>query len=112
VGRADQTILRGGFKVQPDVVRSALERHPEVRGAAVVGLDDERLGQVPVAAVELRAASGAGSVDLLAHLRPLLASYELPARIVIVDELPRTPSAKVDLAAVRALVRDDQAARA
>jgi acyl-CoA synthetase (AMP-forming)/AMP-acid ligase II len=112
VGRADQTILRGGFKVQPDVVRSALERHPDVRGAAVFGLDDERLGQVPVAAVELRAASGAGSVDLFAHLRPLLASYELPARIVIVDELPRTPSAKVDLAAARALVRDDQAARA
>lgn len=112
VGRADQTILRGGFKVQPDVVRSALERHPDVRGAAVFGVDDERLGQVPVAAVELRAAGGTGSLDLLAHLRPLLAPYELPARIVIVDELPRTPSAKVDLAAARALVCDDQAARA
>ncbi|HXY92390.1 MAG TPA: fatty acid--CoA ligase family protein [Acidimicrobiia bacterium] len=106
VGRADQTILRGGFKVQPDVVRSALERHPEVRGAAVFGVDDERLGQVPVAAVELRAGSHTDSDDLLAHLRPFLAPYELPARIVIVDELPRTPSAKVDLAAARHLVSD------
>ena len=54
VGRSDQTIMRGGFKVQPDVVRAVLVRHPAVRGAAVFGIDDERLGQVPVAAVELR----------------------------------------------------------
>jgi len=107
VGRADQTILRGGFKVQPDVVTGALERHPDVRGAAVFGVDDERLGQVPVAVVELRAHSTTTSDDLLAHLRQLLAAYELPARIVIVSELPRTPSAKVDLAAARALVRDE-----
>jgi acyl-CoA synthetase (AMP-forming)/AMP-acid ligase II len=107
VGRADQTILRGGFKVQPDVVSSALERHPEVRGAAVFGLDDDRLGQVPVAVVELRDGSRASGDDLLAHLRPLLAPYEIPSRIVVVDELPRTPSAKVDLAAAKDLVRDE-----
>ena len=53
MGRADQTIIRGGFKVQPDTVRNALERHPAVRAASVVGVDDERLGQVPVAVVEL-----------------------------------------------------------
>jgi acyl-CoA synthetase (AMP-forming)/AMP-acid ligase II len=107
VGRADQTILRGGFKVQPDVVSSALERHPEVQGAAVFGVDDERLGQVPVAVVELRPGSGAESEELLGYLRPLLARYELPARVVVVDELPRTPSAKVDLAAARTLVSDE-----
>ena len=105
VGRADQTILRGGFKVQPDVVTSALERHPDVRGAAVFGIDDERLGQVPVAAVELHAGSRVGPDDLVAHLRPLLAPYEVPARIVVVEELPRTPSGKADLAAARSLVR-------
>jgi acyl-CoA synthetase (AMP-forming)/AMP-acid ligase II len=112
VGRADQTILRGGFKVQPEVVRSALERHPDVRGAAVFGLDDERLGQVPVAVVELRSGSPVGCDDLLAHLRPLLAAYELPARIVVADELPRTPSGKVELVAARTLAHDDEAARA
>jgi acyl-coenzyme A synthetase/AMP-(fatty) acid ligase len=112
VGRADQTILRGGFKVQPEVVRSALEQNPDVRGAAVFGLDDERLGQVPVAVVELRADSRVDGDDLLAHLRPLLAAYELPARIVVVDELPRTPSGKVELVAARALVLDDETARA
>ena len=54
VGRADQAIIRGGFKVMPDDVRVALEGHPAVAGAAVVGRPDERLGETPVAMVELR----------------------------------------------------------
>ncbi len=103
LGRADQAIIRGGFKVRPDDVRAALESHPLVRGAAVVSVRDERLGEVPVAAVELRAGAAASPDDLIAHSSTLLARYELPATIVIVDHLPRTASAKVDLAAVRAL---------
>ena len=111
VGRADQTVLRGGFKVQPDVVCAALERHPAVRGAAVFGVDDERLGQVPVAVVELRDGNHVDEGELLAHARPLLAPYEVPARIVVVDELPRTPSAKVDLPRARALVDERRGTR-
>jgi acyl-coenzyme A synthetase/AMP-(fatty) acid ligase len=104
LGRADQAIIRGGFKVGPEDIRAVLERHPAVRGAAVVSRADRRLGAVPVAAVELRAGAPAvGPDDLLAHAAAHLASYELPAEIRIVDELPRTDSAKADLAAVRAL---------
>ena len=104
VGRADRVIIRGGFKVHPDHVRAALERHPRVRGAAVVGRADARLGAVPVAAVELRDSREPVTADaLLAHAAATLARYELPAEIRIVDALPRTPSAKVDLAAVSAL---------
>ena len=47
LGRADQAIIRGGFKVLPEDIKAALERHPAVRGAAVVGRDDRRLGAVP-----------------------------------------------------------------
>jgi acyl-CoA synthetase (AMP-forming)/AMP-acid ligase II len=101
LGRADQVIIRGGFKVRPDDVRAALERHPRVRGAAVVARPDPRLGAVPVAAVELREAVTAE--ELLEHAGASLARYELPAEIRIVDVLPRTASAKVDLAAVGAL---------
>ncbi len=103
VGRADQTILRGGMKIQPDVVRTALERDPAVRAAAVIGVDDERLGQVPVAAVELRDGCAATPDELIERARAHLAPYELPAEVRIVDALPRTPSAKVELAGVRAL---------
>ncbi|NED70251.1 AMP-binding protein, partial [Streptomyces sp. SID10244] len=44
VGRADQAIIRGGFKVIPEDVRTALESHPSVEGASVVGRPDDRLG--------------------------------------------------------------------
>jgi long-chain acyl-CoA synthetase len=100
LGRADQAIVRGGFKVMPDDVRSALESHPDVQGAAVVGRPDARLGETPVAMVELRAAVDAD--ELSGYLRNLLAPYEIPTAIAIVDAIPRTSSGKADLSAVRA----------
>jgi acyl-CoA synthetase (AMP-forming)/AMP-acid ligase II len=105
LGRVDQAIIRGGFKVHPDDVRAALERHPAVRGAAVVKRDDERLGAVPVAVVELRDDEPAVTADeLLAWAGTVLARYEVPTELRIVEQLPRTDSHKVDLAAVRALL--------
>jgi acyl-CoA synthetase (AMP-forming)/AMP-acid ligase II len=105
LGRNDQAIIRGGFKVIPDDVRAALERHRSVRGAAVVARPDQRLGAVPVAAVELwPGADPAGADDLAAFIAGHLARYELPAEILVVDELPRTDSGKVDLSAVTALL--------
>jgi long-chain acyl-CoA synthetase len=100
LGRADQAIIRGGFKVMPDDVRTALETHPAVRGAAVVGRPDDRLGETPVAMVELRASVDVGV--LIEYLRTRLARYEIPTDIAIVDQIPRTPSGKADLGAVRA----------
>jgi acyl-CoA synthetase (AMP-forming)/AMP-acid ligase II len=104
LGRADEAIIRGGFKVRPEDVRAALERDPRVRGAAVVGRPDARLGAVPVAAVELRpGATPFSSDELLAEAAKVLARYELPDEVRFVDALPRTPAGKVDLGAVRAL---------
>ena len=104
VGRADQTILRGGYKVQPEVVRAALERVPGVAEAAVVGVSDERLGAVPVAAVERRPGAVLDEAAVLAVAGAHLARYEVPVSVTVVDALPRTASGKADLAAVRALV--------
>ena len=69
LGRADQAIIRGGFKVRPDDIRAALERHPGVRGAAVVSRADRRLGAVPVAAVELRGGAALRGPDELLDVR-------------------------------------------
>jgi acyl-CoA synthetase (AMP-forming)/AMP-acid ligase II len=101
VGRADQTILRGGFKVQPETVRVALLRHPAVVDAVVFGVDDERLGQVPVAVVQTAADSPVTDAELVEYARGLLAPYEVPVTVAVVDALLRTPSQKVDLAATR-----------
>jgi long-chain acyl-CoA synthetase len=99
LGRADQAIIRGGFKVMPDDVRNALECHPAVQGAAVVGRSDDRLGETPVAMVELREAVEVAA--LVDYLRTRLARYEIPSDIAIVKQIPRTPSGKPDLSAVR-----------
>jgi long-chain acyl-CoA synthetase len=101
MGRADQAIIRGGFKVMPDDVRAALESHPAVRAAAVVGRPDERLGETPVAVVELREAASTNVDELVDFLRNRLARYEIPTEITIVDAIPRTPSGKPDLSAIR-----------
>jgi long-chain acyl-CoA synthetase len=106
IGRADQAIIRGGFKVLPDDVRAALERHPAVAGAAVVGRRDDRLGETPVAMVELREPAAADAAALTDFLRTRLARYEIPTDIAIVAELPRTPSGKPDLTAVRRFFTD------
>jgi acyl-CoA synthetase (AMP-forming)/AMP-acid ligase II len=111
LGRADQAILRGGFKVLPDVVQRALERHPDVRGASVRGRADARLGAVPVAAVELRAGAATTEAALLEHAAGLLAPYEIPVEIQVLKELPRTDSGKVDLVALSELLRPSTAAR-
>jgi acyl-CoA synthetase (AMP-forming)/AMP-acid ligase II len=104
LGRADHAIIRGGFKVLPEHVREVLERHPSVRGAVVVGVPDARLGAVPVALVELRPDAHDDVADILAMASTSLARYELPTRIEVVRELPRTPSGKVDLVAARDLL--------
>jgi acyl-coenzyme A synthetase/AMP-(fatty) acid ligase len=101
LGRSDQTILRGGYKVQPEVVRAALERDPAVVEAAVVGVPDARLGAVPVAAIER--GPDTRSTRRPCWRRQALARYEVPVAITVVDALPRTASGKADLAAVRAM---------
>lgn len=106
IGRVDQAIIRGGFKVMPDEVRTALETHPAVANAAVVGRHDERLGETPVAMVELREAGAVDAEELVEHLRTRLARYEVPTDIVIVAEIPRTPSGKPELNAIRRFFSD------
>ena len=112
VGRADETILRGGYKIQPEVVRAALEHDPAVAEATVVGISDQRLGAVPVAAVQRRPGHDIDEASLLTGASRHLAPYEVPVAIVVVDELPRTESGKADLAAVRALFTDASGRRA
>jgi long-chain acyl-CoA synthetase len=95
-GRADDVIMRGGFKIAPETVVRALRTHDAVADAAVAGLADARLGQIPFAAVELRSAMTATGDELRAHCRASLTPYEVPAQVFVVDELPRGAALKVD----------------
>lgn len=107
-GRADEVIIRGGFKVHPGHVVAVLQRHPSVRAAGVAALPDPRLGHVPVCAVEVVPGAPRPTPAELATLaREALLPYEVPAHIVVVDELPRTPSLKISQVELLDLVRAD-----
>ena len=101
-GRADDAIIRGGFKVLPEMVADVFRKHPAVKDVAVIALADSRLGQVPAAAIEIRPGMTPPSVaDLEAFARRHLIAYQVPVRYLVVDQLPRTSSMKVKLIAVR-----------
>lgn len=102
LGRSDNAIIRGGFKVHPDDVVAALEKHPAIREAVVVGIPDRRLGQIPVSALILRAgAEQPGDKELIGFLRERLLPYQVPAQFKFVADVPRTPSMKPALPQVR-----------
>lgn len=103
-GRADGAIMRGGFKVLPETIERALLLHPAVAEAAVVAVPDERVSQVPGAAVRLAPQTPRPSIeDLTAHLRQHVMATHIPVHWRIVDQLPRNPSMKIDRPAVKAL---------
>lgn len=102
LGRSDGAINRGGFKILPDEIEVVLRRHPAIHDAAVVGMPDPRLGQVPVAAVEPKPGAAKPSPeDLIAFAREHLIAYKVPAKILVLDALPRTPSMKPILPELR-----------
>jgi long-chain acyl-CoA synthetase len=103
-GRADGAIMRGGFKILPETIERALLLHEAISAVAVFGLADQRLGQVPAAAVQLKPGVARPSAEALeAHLRRHVYATHIPIAWRIVGELPRTPSLKIDRPAVRRL---------
>jgi long-chain acyl-CoA synthetase len=108
-GRADNAIIRGGFKIHPDDVARAINDHPAVREAAVVGIPDERLGEVPAAAIILKdGASEPAADDLRAWLKERLIAYQVPVHIRYVADFPRTPSMKPSAPGLQALFEGAQ----
>lgn len=101
-GRVSDMINRGGLKVFPGAVEDVLMSADGVREAAVVGVPDERVGEVPWAFV-VRAEHSVSEESLVAWCRERLTPYRVPARIVFLDRLPRNDVGKVvkrDLAAM------------
>jgi acyl-CoA synthetase (AMP-forming)/AMP-acid ligase II len=104
-GRRSELILRGGANVYPAEVERILQEHPRVLASAVLGIEDTRLGERVVAAVELRAHERVGPEELIAHVSERLARYKVPDQIVIVETLPRNAMSKVVKRDLRHLFR-------
>jgi acyl-CoA synthetase (AMP-forming)/AMP-acid ligase II len=107
VGRVDELINRGGEKIPPVEVESAIAAHPDVVEASVVGLPDRDLGEVVGAAVVARAGSVLDAAQLGRFLADRIADYKSPRKVRFVPALPRNPNGKVERDQVRRLLNED-----
>jgi fatty-acyl-CoA synthase len=94
-GREDDMIVSGGENVYPIEVEELLANHPDVAEAVVVGIPDERFGQVLKAVVVLRPGRQLDAEVLRDHVRCRLARFKVPRTVEFVDELPRNATGKV-----------------
>jgi acyl-CoA synthetase (AMP-forming)/AMP-acid ligase II len=108
VGRKNDMIISGGENVHPTQVEAVLEEHPDVKEAVVVGVPDERWGELVVAYV-------VGSIDAPTaeeHMRghPMLAAFKRPRAYRFIDAIPRTATGKKLHYKIREQARSDAAA--
>ncbi|MFD6454468.1 AMP-dependent synthetase, partial [Nocardia sp. NPDC060220] len=89
-------IIRAGENLYPKEIENALYRHPAVHEAAVVGVPDAVLGEVPVAHVVPAPQAAVTVEELIEHCRGELAAFKVPAAIVLTAEMPRNPVGKID----------------
>jgi fatty-acyl-CoA synthase len=93
--RLKDMYISGGENVYPAEVESVLHEHPAIADVAVLGMPDERWGEVGMAVVVLRAGRSAEEAELLAFCRARLAAFKAPRAVRFTAELPRSPSGKL-----------------
>jgi acyl-CoA ligase (AMP-forming) (exosortase A-associated) len=101
VGRRDTMIKSSGFRISPSEVEEVLFQSGVVRGAAVIGVPDELLGQHIKAFVVPTDRERANQEALLAFCSERVPRYMVPKAIEYLDELPKTSSGKVDYPSLR-----------
>jgi acyl-CoA synthetase (AMP-forming)/AMP-acid ligase II len=99
--RLKDMYIVGGFNTYPAEIEQALARHEKVAEAAVVGVPDERLGEVGKAFVVPRPGATVTPAELVGFCRERLANYKVPREVVLVAALPRNASGKVVKAQLR-----------
>lgn len=111
-GRLKELIIRGGENISPASIESCLVTHPAVLEATVVGLPDERMGEIVAAIVKVRCElTGDLGDSLRAHARQHLAPYKVPALWFVADEFPVTPTGKVRKFAIVEQIADQRLAQ-
>jgi 2-aminobenzoate-CoA ligase len=95
VSRQDDIIKSSGYRIGPEEIEVTIATHPAVADVAVIGVPDEVRGQIAKAFVVLRPGQSVSSDELIAFCKGKIATYKLPREVVIVEELPRTPTGKL-----------------
>jgi fatty-acyl-CoA synthase len=92
--RAKDIIISGGENISTVEIEHAIETHPAVSEAAVIGIPDEKWGERPKAFVIRKAGAQIDEAELIGYLKNHIARFKVPAAIAFVDELPRTSTGK------------------
>ena len=95
VGRLKDMFIVGGFNAYPAEIENELLVHPAVAQAAVVGIPDERLGEVGCAFIVPRSGQKIGPDEIISWARNRMANYKVPRRVEVVSSLPLNASGKV-----------------
>ncbi len=95
VGRAKDMFIVGGFNAYPAEIENLMLSHPAIKSVAVVGIPDERLGEVGMAFVVLDDGADATPDDIVTWCRDHMANYKVPRRVEILGELPLNATGKV-----------------
>ena len=104
-GRKKDVVKHGGYSVFPAEVEEVLSQHPAVAEVAVLGLADDRKGEIPVAVVRLHPGTTAGGEELRTWAAARLADYKVPVRFAFEDNLPRTGNEKIQKSELLPLFR-------
>ena len=93
--RKKNMYISGGFNCYPAEIEKLLTAHPAIETAAVIGVPDERMGEVGKAFVVLRPGNDADEAGIIRWARENMANYKVPRKVVLVDALPRNAGGKV-----------------
>ena len=106
LGRGSACINTGGEKVYPEEVELTLRKHPSVFDCVVVGVPDERFGEIVVALVQVTDGHYLDEAELEAWCRRKLAGYKKPRRFLFLDSLGRNAAGKANYQALRRLAAE------
>jgi fatty-acyl-CoA synthase len=100
-GRVKDMIIRGGENIFPAEIENFLQTHPKVADVQVVGIPDDKLGEVAVAWIRLRAGNVASPEELREFCRGKIAHFKVPQHVRFVDSFPMTATGKVQKYKIR-----------
>jgi acyl-CoA synthetase (AMP-forming)/AMP-acid ligase II len=101
VDRLKDMVISGGVNIYPREVEEVIVQHPDVQETAVIGMPDEKWGEVLKAFVVPRAGTDLSAEALLAFLEPRIARMKLPKHVEFIGQIPRNANGKVLKTALR-----------
>ena len=105
-GRSKELIISGGENIFPVEIERVLDDHEMVDAVAVVGMPDEKWGEVPIAFVVVTEGRDISEASLKEYMRSKLARYKVPKRVIFLEELPLTSTGKINRRKLEKQARD------